>query len=585
MSTPIRTLPALLCASLGASLTACLPGCVFVYDSNGHLMHEHDGGATQVTVRTEETPRISPSTLLAHIQVLASDDFEGRLPGTRGEDRTVDYLVRQCKQIGLAGGNPDGSFVQPVPLIGFRSQSQAELQTPKGKVALTIGTDTVALTRWQGTDVSVSDSPVVFVGYGIVAPEYGWDDYKGVDVKGKTIVMLVNDPPVPDAKDASKLDPAVFGGTAMTYYGRWTYKYEIAAEKGAAAAVIVHQTERAGYPWTVVLSSWNKENFDLQSPDQGRSRPQIEAWITLEKAEELARACGQDFAAMEASAARRDFKPVELGARASFHAKNTTRELQSRNIVAKLEGADPARRGEYVIYTAHWDHLGRDSALTGDQIKNGAVDNASGCAGLLAIAEAYARAAQPPPRSILFTWVTGEEQGLLGSRWYATHPLYPLEKTLADINMDSLNTWGPTHDIVCIGLGQSTLDVTLSECAARQSRIVVPDPSPEKGAYYRSDHFEFAKVGVPALYADGGEEVLGKPAGWGHAKSEEFTAKDYHQVSDEPKLDWDLSGAALDMQLLYEVGRSVASAERWPEWKPNSEFKARREAQLGSRQP
>jgi len=567
--------------ALAVSLATATSACVFVVE--GQHRRGHDVPFVHVTEAAAPAARVSPSTLLAHIEVLASDDFEGRLPGTRGEEKTVDYLVRQAKTIGLAPGNPDGSYVQLVPLVGFRTEATGKFTTPRGELPLTIGTDAVALTRWQGEDVAVTNAPIVFVGYGVVAPEYGWDDYKGLDVKGKTIVMLVNDPPVPDANDATKLDRAVFGGDAMTYYGRWTYKYEIAAEKGAAAAIIVHQTKPAAYPWSVVTSSWHKENFDIETADHGRSRAKIESWITVEKARELFSACGQDFAALETAAARRDFKPVELGATASFTAKNTSRRVESRNVVARIEGSDAVRKDEVVVYTAHWDHLGRDEHLTGDQIKNGAVDNASGCAGVLAIAEQFALAPVKPARSVVFLWVTAEEQGLLGSRWYAAHPLYPLDHTLANVNMDSLNVWGKTRDIVCVGYGQSTLDDVLAECAARQSRTVKPDPSPEKGAYYRSDHFEFAKVGVPALYADGGEDIDGRPAGWGHTKSEEFTSKDYHQVSDEPKLDWDLAGAAQDMELLHAVGWRVANDVEWPAWKQGSEFKARREAMMKAR--
>ncbi|MFO1010239.1 MAG: M28 family metallopeptidase [Planctomycetota bacterium] len=564
---------------LGALLLASASSsCIFVWSGGEHDLRRR-GSAFVVADDPAPPPRISASELLAHVQVLASNEFEGRLPGTRGEQLTVDYLVRQAKQIGLEPGHPDGTYVQPVPLVGFRSQCTGTFRVGEKELPLEIGKDAVALTRWQDVEVAVDAAPIVFVGYGVVAPEYGWDDFKGVDVKGKTVVMLVNDPPVPDPNDASKLDAKTFGGKAMTYYGRWTYKYEVAAEKGAAACLIVHQTEPAAYPWSVVLSSWNKENFDLQSESKGRDRARIEAWITLEKAQELFTACGQDFRALERAAATREFRPVELGATATFHARNTTREIQSRNVVAKLTGSDPARAGEFVVYTAHWDHLGKDESLQGDQVKNGAVDNATGCAGVLGIAEAFANGPRPP-RSVLFLWVTAEEQGLLGSRWYATHPLHPLETTLADVNMDSLNTWGKTRDIVCVGMGQSTLDDVLVDCARAQGRVVKPDPSPEKGAYYRSDHFEFAKVGVPSLYADGGEDVVGRPEGWGHQKAEEFVAKDYHQVSDEVKLDWDLAGAAQDMELLHAVGLRVARDATWPAWKPGSEFKARREAML-----
>jgi len=568
-------------AALALSLSA--GSCIFVIDAETDWSDE-----SHPLVVTHSTPQadIRASAILAHTSVLASDEYEGRLPGTPGEDKTVDYLVRQCKQIGLEPGHPDGSFVQQVPLIGFRSKVRGSFATPRGELPLAFGQDTVALTRWQGEAVTVERSELVFVGYGVVAPEYGWDDYQGLDVRGKTLVMLVNDPPVksaavPAQPGMAQLDPAIFGGRAMTYYGRWTYKYEIAAEKGAAAVILVHQTEPAAYPWSVVLSSWSKENFDIATPERGRGRAKIEGWIAIEKAEALFQACGQDFRALEALAATRAFRPVPLGATASFQAENEAREIRSRNVVAKLTGSDALRAGEYVVYTAHWDHLGRNASLAGDQIFNGAVDNATGCAGLLSIAEAFALGPRPP-RSLVFLWVTAEEQGLLGSRWYAEHPLYPLASTLADINMDSLSVFGKTRDVVCIGHGQSTLDDLLASCARTQGRVVTPDPTPEKGSYYRSDHFEFAKVGVPSLYADGGEDVVGRPAGWGRGKLDDFTARDYHQVSDHVGIDWDLAGAAQDMQLLHAVGWRLAHDARWPEWKPGSEFKARREAQLQS---
>ena len=525
---------------------------------------------------------IAAPRLLERISILASDEYEGRAPATPGEEKTVGYLVNEFKNIGLAPGNPDGTFVQAVPLVGLTAKPSGSIVVQGAQpktIAFEFPKDAVALSRRAVPQVDVKDSDVVFVGYGIVAPEYGWDDYKGVDVRGKTIVMLVNDPPVPDPKDPTKLDDSVFKGRAMTYYGRWTYKYEIAAEKGAAAALIVHQDGPAGYPWSVVDKSWSREVFDIETPDGNAGRAAVEGWITLAKAEELFAACGKEFRVLEASAATRGFAPVPLGAKANFHVDSVVRKVSSKNVLAKLEGSDPAKKDELVIYTAHWDHLGKSDVPGGDGIFNGAVDNASGTAGLLEIATAFARGPRPK-RSILFLSVTSEEKGLLGSRWYATHPLYPLERTLADINMDSLNTWGRTSDIVSVGYGQSTLDELLVEQAGAGGRTVKPDPQPEKGAYYRSDHFEFAKVGVPALYADGGVDVLGKPPGWGLAKGEEFTKKDYHQPSDEVKPDWDLSGAVQDLELLVAVGRAIADGETWPAWKDGSEFKARRDAMM-----
>ncbi|HLU24918.1 MAG TPA: M28 family metallopeptidase, partial [Longimicrobiales bacterium] len=422
-------------------------------------------------------------------------------------------------------------------------------------------------------------SEIVFVGYGVVAPEYGWDDYKDVDVRGKTILMLVNDPAVPDPADPSRLDPNVFRGDAMTYYGRWTYKYEIASEKGAAAAIVIHETGPAGYPWEVVAGSWGGENFTIAG-STGPDRVQVEAWITEAKARELLAAAGQDFDALKQAAVQRDFRPVTLNATADFRVRTTTREVQSRNVIAKLEGSDPARRDEYVIYTAHWDHLGKDETREGDQIFNGALDNATGTAGLIEIAEAFTQLPEPPARSVLFLAVTAEEQGLLGAKHYAENPLYPLERTLANINMDGLNQWGRTRDVVVIGYGNSTLDDILAQEAESQGRVLAPDAEPEKGFYYRSDHFEFAKKGVPALFTDGGVQYIGKPEGWAQAKSDEYTMNDYHKPSDEVKPDWDLSGAVEDLQLLFRVGYRVAQGTTWPEWFPGTEFRPVREAML-----
>ena len=399
---------------------------------------------------------------------------------------------------------------------------------------------------------------MVFVGYGVVAPEYGWDDYKGVDVRGKTIVMLVGDPAIPDLDNPKQLDPNMFKGRAMTYYGRWTYKYEIASEKGAAAAILVHETGPAGYPFSVVTGSWGRENFEIREQGENRQRVMVEGWVSLDKAKELCTAGGKDFDELKLAALGRDFRPVALGARANFAVENRLRDVQSRNVVARVAGSDPKLRDEYVIYTAHWDHLGRDPGLAGDQIFNGAADNASGTAALLELAEAYARLTPPPKRSILFLAVTAEEKGLLGAKYYATHPLYPLDKTLADINMDVINLWGRTRDIISVGKGQSTLDDVLEAAAAEHGRVVMGDAEPEKGFFYRSDHFEFAKQGVPALDPKGGMLYIGKPDDFGQRTHDEYTERDYHKVSDEVKPGWDLAGALEDLRLLFEVGLRVA---------------------------
>jgi Zn-dependent M28 family amino/carboxypeptidase len=523
---------------------------------------------------------ITSDDLMRHIKVLASDEYEGRGPGTKGEDLSVKYLTEQFKGIGLKPGNPDGSYSQKVPLVGFTAQPTASFTAGTKKMDLKFPSEYVAVTRRFVPEVKVENSEMVFVGYGVVAPEYGWDDYKGVDVKGKTIVMLVNDPAIPDPGDPSKLDEKMFKGRAMTYYGRWTYKYEIASEKGAAAAVIIHETGPAGYPYEVVSGSWGRENFDIQTPDKNMRRVAIESWVHLDVAKKLFSETGQDFDALKKAAVSKDFKPVPLSAKASFKVHNTLREVQSNNVVAKLEGSDQRLKDEYIVYTAHWDHLGKDPKLQGDQIYNGALDNASGTAVLLELAEAYTKLKPAPKRSILFLAVTAEEKGLLGAKYYATNPLYPLARTLANINMDGVQQWGSTRDITVVGLGNSTLEDVLEKQAAGRGRTIQPDAEPEKGFFYRSDHFEFAKLGVPALYVDSGTEYIGKPEGYGQKKRDEYTNNDYHKVSDEVKPDWDLTGAVEDTQLLFEVGYLVAQGDRYPEWKPGTEFKAKRDEML-----
>ena len=510
---------------------------------------------------------------------------KGAAPGTKGEELSVKYLTEQFQRLGLKPGNPDGTYVQKVPLAGFTAQPTASFTAGAKTINLNFPQDYVAVSRRYVPESKVENSDIVFVGYGVVAPEYGWDDYKGVDVRGKTIVMLINDPAVPDATDPSKLDEKMFKGKAMTYYGRWTYKYEIASEKGAAAAIIIHETGPAGYPYEVVSGSWSRENFDIQRPDKNMNRVAIESWITNDRAKELLTASGQDFDALKKAAVSKDFKPVTLNAKANFDLKNTLREINSNNVVAKVEGSDPALKNEYVVYSAHWDHLGRDPKLQGDQIFNGALDNASGVATLLEIAEAFTKLATPPKRSVLFLAVTAEEKGLLGAKYYATNPLYPLNKTLANINMDGVNQWGRTKDITMVGDDNSTLIDLLRETARAQDRTVNPDPEPEKGFYYRSDHFEFAKVGVPALYTDSGVDYIGKDASYSKQKRDEYTEKDYHKVSDEIKPDWDLAGAVEDAQLLTAIGYRVAQGEKYPEWKSGSEFKAKRDETIRSATP
>jgi Zn-dependent M28 family amino/carboxypeptidase len=524
------------------------------------------------------TASVNTNDLFRHIQVLSSDAFEGRAPGTAGEERTVDYLTSEFRKLGATPGNPDGTFIQNVPLMGFRAEPKISFAAAREQLDLAFPSEAVIWSRHFVPEVKIDSSEVVFVGYGVVAPEYGWDDYKDVDVRGKTILMLINDPAIRDPNDPSKLDDKMFKGRAMTYYGRWTYKYEIATAKGAAAAIIVHETEPAAYPWAVVEGSNSRENFDLLTPDRNRGRVPIEGWITLEKAQKLCAMGGQKFESLKEAALRRDFRPVALGSKGNFAVKNTLREISSRNVVAKVEGTDPKLKNEYVVYSAHWDHLGRDPELAGDQIYNGAADNASGIAVLLELADAFTRA--KPKRTVLFLAVTAEEKGLLGAKYYGAHPLYPLDRTLANINMDNMNTWGRTRDVGIVGVGQSTLEDTLRSVAAAQGRTVVSEPEPEKGYYFRSDHFEFAKRGVPALYTDDGTDFIGQAKEFGLRKRQEYTARDYHKVSDEIKPGWDLSGLVDDVQLLYQVGYAIAEDSKWPEWKPGSEFKSRRDEML-----
>jgi Zn-dependent M28 family amino/carboxypeptidase len=537
------------------------------------------GGARPDSERSLEPALacLSQADLLAHMRVLASDAFEGRGPGTQGEQRTVDYLVGRFQAYGLEPGNPDGTYVQRVPLLGFETHASAYFETPQGSFALEPLADFVAISRQAMTDLAGLE--VVFVGYGVVAPEFQWDDFKDVDVRGKAILMLVNDPQLPSAADPARLDDAVFRGKAMTYYGRWTYKYEIAKAKGAAAAILVHETGPAGYPWEVVAGSWGREGFDLAGPGAADAHVPIESWVQRAVAERLCRESGLDFEDLKRAALARDFRPIALpGVRASLAATTQLREIESRNVVALRRGADPARQDELIVLTAHWDHLGLDASATGDGIYNGALDNASGTAALLLLAQAFSRVA--PERSILFLAVTAEEKGLLGSKYYATHALYPLARTLADVNMDGLNPWGRTLDVVNIGQGFSTLDELLAREAARQGRRIEPDHEPEKGYYFRSDHFSFAKQGVPALYAESGIDFRGRPAGWGKAQRERYTAEDYHKPSDEMRDDWDFSGGIEDVELYLRIAWDLAQGDRWPEWKPGSEFAAAREVML-----
>ena len=523
----------------------------------------------------------SADRLLNHIRILSSDEFEGRGPGSRGEDLTIKYLEDQYRSAGLEPGNPDGTYLQNVPLVGITPDPSMTLTlTGHGKTLQPkFQTDFVAWSK-RVTETSAIDAELIFVGYGVQAPEFQWDDFKGADVKGKILVVLINDPPVPDPANPSQLDPKTFGGPAMTYYGRWTYKFEKAAKMGAAGCIIIHETDRAGYPWEVVRNSWSGTQFDLAAPDKNMGRLAVESWITSDFATQLFKAAGQDLDKLIAAASRRDFRPVPLGIHEKLTIHSTLRTLDSHNVIAKLTGSDPDSKNSYVIYTAHWDHFGIGPEVNGDKIYHGAVDNAAGSAALLEIARAYKTLHTPPRRTILFLSVTAEEQGLLGSQYYVEHPLYPLARTALDINMDGMNVGGRTRDIVQIGRGASTLDQIVEAAAESQGRQVKFDPEPEKGLYYRSDHFQFAKNGVPAFDPEVGVDFIGKPAGWGLEQRQKYTAERYHKPADVIQPDWDLSGAVQDSQLYFLVGYRVANDSSMPEWHPGAEFKAVRDASL-----
>ncbi|WP_396625508.1 M28 family metallopeptidase [Luteitalea sp.] len=525
-----------------------------------------------------DLPAMDGARLLEQIRALSADELQGRKPGTEGETRTVAYLEQQFKALGLQPGNTDGTYVQDVRLVGLTPSQKRPLTVTGGGKTTTFAwrDEVVAWSKRVADQASIENSELLFVGYGVTAPEFDWNDFKDVDIKGKTIVVLVNDPQVPSASDPATLDEKVFGGRAMTYYGRWTYKYEEAARRGAAGVLIVHETGPAGYPFTVVQGNLG-ERLDLVREDKGMSRASIEGWLSLDAARKLMAMAGQDLDALKKQALTRAFTPVPLGLSASLTIGSTVRTMASKNVLAKLEGSDPTLKDEFVLYTAHWDHFGVGEPVDGDRIYNGALDNASGTAMVLEIARAFTQATPKPKRSVVFLMVTAEEQGLLGSAYYAEYPVYPLAKTVAVVNIDGVNQWGRTKDLTVIGLGASQLDDYLREAATEQGRTLRPDPESEKGYYYRSDHFNFAKKGVPALYIDSGIEYVGKDADYGTKKRDEYTSRDYHAPSDEVKDDWDLSGAVEDGRLLMGVGYRVANAATWPEWAPGNEFRAARE--------
>jgi Zn-dependent M28 family amino/carboxypeptidase len=508
-----------------------------------------------------------------HIEVLASDAFGGRAPGTPGEDLTVDYLVKHFAGLGLAPANGD-SYTQEVSLASVELTNNPGLVIRGGEgedLSLAYAVDQVMWTRRQVPQTALTDSELVFVGYGINAPERNWNDYAGVDVRGKTVVMLVNDP------GYATQDPALFNGNAMTYYGRWDYKFDEAARQGAAGAILIHDTLPAAYGWPTVVNSWTGPQLAMVLPDGGADLAAMEAWMTREAAASLFARAGLDLEEMYRQAQRPGFTAVPMPLNATASLVNEVERIESQNVAAILKGS--AAPEEIFIYMAHWDHLGTDPKLEGDNIYNGALDNASGTAALLEIAEAYATLPQAPRRSVLFLALTAEEQGLLGSLHYAANPLFPLENTVGGLNMDGMNNVGATRDITVIGLGMSDLDDYLAEAAAAQERVLAGDREAEKGYYYRSDHFELAKQGVPMLYPWAGYDNREKGVAYGMEKANEYTNDHYHRVSDEYDLSWDVSGALEDMEMYFRTGLDVANGDGWPNWKEGTEFKARRDAQ------
>ncbi len=522
---------------------------------------------------------ISAEQLADDIRTLASDEFEGRAPSSRGETLTLAFLERRFREMGVGPGNGE-SYLQQVPLVSITAQDVSELAItrPEGP-ALSFGyrRDMMAWTRRVVPDAELSDSELVFVGYGITAPEYDWDDYAGLDVRGRTVVIMVNDPGFATG------DEALFNGRAMTYYGRWTYKYEEAARRGAAGALIVHNAAAAGYPWAVVSGSWSGPQFDLISEDGNAGLPAIEGWLTEQAATELFAASDLDYAALAAQASTRGFQPVVLeGSRASVSVANRVRSSVSSNVIGRIEGSRYPE--ETIIYMAHWDHLGIDLRLEGDQVFNGAIDNATGTAGLLAVAESFATLPTPPERSIVFLALTAEEAGLHGSAYYVSNPLYPLATTVAAINMDAMRSvWGPTRDLIVVGKGASELEDHLARVAAERSRTLVGEAQPEQGMFYRSDHFNFAKAGVPALYTSGGIDHVERGAEFGLAQRDEYTQQHYHKVTDEFDPEWDFTGMVEELEINFLVGHQLAMSRGFPNWYEGNEFRAARDASAEQR--
>jgi len=536
-----------------------------------------DSSEIRQTSESDNSPTaVIEAILHEHIAVLASDEYEGRAPATAGEEKTIAYLQQQFEALGIAPGNGD-SYFQAVAVTEITTSSDVILQMQGSdyEARFSYGEQMMVGTQQQIPYVTVQGSDVVFVGYGIVAPERNWNDYAGIDVTDKTVIILVNDP------GYATQDPELFNGNAMTYYGRWTYKYEEAARQGAAAALVVHETGPAGYGWEVVSSSWSGPQIGLEAANLNADRVEIEGWLTLDSAEALFDGAGLNYRQLKEAAAQPGFQAVPLAdIKASVSIENAVRTSTSQNVIAAIVGSE--RPDETIIYTAHWDHLGVNPELEGDKIYNGAADNATGTAGLLALAHLHSQQ-DPPERTIVFLAVTAEESGLLGSKWYAEHPIYPIATTVANINMDNLNTFGPMRDVIVVGAGSSELENYLEQAASSQDRYVTAETTPERGYYYRSDHFNFAKVGIPALYAESGEDSIEFGREWGEEQAQDYTDNRYHAPSDEYDPNWDLSGAAEDLLLYFDIANKLAQESSFPEWFDGNEFKSIRDASSAAR--
>ncbi|MDP5185986.1 MAG: M28 family metallopeptidase [Alishewanella sp.] len=541
---------------------------------------EAPSNAAAATATTEAPALVDTDfnpKLAEYIKTLSSDEFQGRAPATKGEELTVAYIEDNFRRIGLKGIDGD-SYKQPVSLVQIDPKNVTAMTLTGGgdtvPDSLAYRDDMIAWTTQVVDKVNVAESEMVFVGYGIVAPEYNWNDYEGLDVKGKTVVMFVNDP------GYATQNPELFNGNAMTYYGRWTYKYEEAARQGAAMVLIIHETAPASYGWGVVAHG-SPIKFDLIKENKNSDRAQVEGWITAETAEKLFSNIDQNIESMRAQALSGDFKPVPLNVKASVSIDNNLRELNSSNVVGYIEGSKYP--DEYVLYMAHWDHLGMDFSNPTNKVFNGAQDNASGTGAVIALAEYFKQHAQPE-RSVVFVLVTAEERGLLGSAWYAANPVFPLEKTVAAINMDVMNVYGPMKDMVVVGLGNTDLEEILVKHTKAQNRYAVKEPNPEAGIAYRSDHFSLSKKGVPILYAKGGNDHYQNGSEWGAAQRAEYNSCCYHKVGDEWDDSWDLRGAQQDLFLYYRVGDELANSRLWPNWYQGNEFRAIRDASAAQRQ-